>query len=80
MWVLDKENMYKGISEIDFTYHDSKEGVTVYFAPNIPFYIVGKVTHHTFMSGEGYIIMNEECETITVDTALVEFYSGTEEA
>ncbi|AGI12149.1 hypothetical protein BCPG3_138 [Bacillus phage BCPG3] len=78
MSTIKKKDLYKGVSSVDFSYRTDSDGVVVEFRPEIPFYIVGRVPCSTFISGEAYIIMNEDCDTITVDTSLVDIHSGPE--
>ncbi len=76
---LDVNTMKKGISEEDFSYYDSIADIRIDFPADEPFYIVGSLESEMFISGTGYIIMNYDLDTLTVDSSLVEILDGPEE-
>ncbi|ADH03275.1 gp129 [Bacillus phage W.Ph.] len=76
---LDISKMKKGVSEEDFTYYDSIDDIRIDFPVGEPFYIVGSLDSEMFISGTGYIIMNYDLDTLTVDSSLVEILDGSEE-
>ncbi|AOZ62457.1 hypothetical protein SBP8a_207 [Bacillus phage SBP8a] len=77
---INKSELAKGISDVDFSYHDVEEDVSASFPSGKPFYIVGRIKTCNYMGDEAYIIMNDEDSTTTVATWLVRLYYGPEEA
>ncbi|ANM46136.1 hypothetical protein BELINDA_210 [Bacillus phage Belinda] len=76
---INKSELVKGISDIDFSYYDENEDDGADFPAGEPFYIVGKIKTSHYMGNEAYIIMNDGDNTLTVAAFLVKLYEGEEE-